>query len=126
MQLLVLKETLAICRLEAASPTPRWVAGDGFQSVTATREELSVICDQARVPPDVVRDAGWRALQLVGPFDLSAVGVLLPIVEVLAAAGISMLPVATFDTDYVLVKQHQLSLARRALGAAGHDLRDDR
>ncbi len=126
VRLVVLKEMLAVCRLAAGSAVPHWAFGDGFRSVTATADELSVICEQTRVPRGVRSDRDWRALQLVGPFDFSAVGVLLPVAEVLAAERISMLPVATFDTDYVLVKDNGLARARRALEAAGHEVRDGR
>ena len=124
MQLLVLQERLAVCRLPAGSALPGWVSGDGFRSVTATVEELSIICSEARVPTGVRREPGWRALKLAGPFEFDAVGVLLPIAARLAQAGISILPVATFDTDYVLVKEARLAEARAALAADGHELRD--
>ena len=126
MQLLVLQERLAVCRLPAGSAVPGWVGGDGFRSVTATAEELSIICCEGRVPAGVRRDPGWRALRLAGPFEFDAVGVLLPIAERLAKAGVSMLPIATFDTDYVLVKERRLADARAALAADGHELRDAR
>lgn len=120
MTLTVLPVTLAICRLEARAASPAWVLGPGFSSVTRTADELSVICDEARVPDGVRHDRGWRALKLEGPFPLDAVGVLAPLAEILARSGVSIVPIATFDTDYVLVKAEQLALARERLTAAGH------
>ena len=38
----------------------------------------------------------------------------------LAAAGVSIFAVSTYDTDYVLVKQDALDRAVAALAAAGH------
>jgi hypothetical protein len=50
--------------------------------------------------------------------------VLVAIAEPLAKAGVSIMPIATFDTDYVLVREEQLLLATRALVEAGHRVFD--
>ena len=47
---------------------------------------------------------------------------MLSVAEPLAAAGVSMIPVATYDTDYVLVPGAQLDAAVGALKEAGHTL----
>ena len=129
----VLSEPLSICRLPASAALPEWAASAApFCSVTRTRDELSIICATARVPSDdssaahapalAARDDGWRALKLIGPFAFTAVGVLLRVAAPLAAAGVSMLPVATFETDYVLVPEACLTTALAALRAAGHSI----
>jgi hypothetical protein len=76
------------------------------------------------VPPGVRASRGWRLIQLVGPFDLAAVGILASIVEPLARAGISCVAAGTFDTDYLLVKADHLDAARRVLAAGGHEFKD--
>ena len=123
----VLPEPLSVCRLAADAALPEWATAAGsFCSVTRTADELSVICATARVPSGAsasalaAREDGWRALKLVGPFAFTEVGVLLRVAAPLAAAGISILPVATFDTDYVLVREAQLTTALAALQATGH------
>ena len=68
----------------------------------------------------VAREDGLRALRLVGPFAFTGVGVLLRVAAPLADAGVGILPVATFDTDYVLVPEARLPDALAALRAAGH------
>jgi hypothetical protein len=122
----VLPEPLSICRLAADAALPEWAVGAGsFSSITRTADELSVICATAHVPSHaspITREDGWRALKLVGPFALTEVGVLLQIAAPLAAAGISMLPVATFDTDYVLVPEARLANALAELRQAGHSV----
>ena len=120
----ILPETLAICRLPAGAGIPHWADGRSFVSCTRTADELSVICAQAAVPAGVQASPGWRALKLVGPFDLSLVGVLLGVVQPLAGAGIAILPIGTFDTDYVLVPEPRLRAAVQALVDAGHRLVD--
>jgi uncharacterized protein len=51
------------------------------------------------------------------------VGILLSIAEPLARAGLSIFAISTYDTDYVLVKAHDLPAAVKVLRAAGHDVR---
>ena len=120
MKLTVLRPRLAVCRLAPDAALPGWARGTGLWSVTRTADELSVICDEQRVPEDVQSEDGWRAIRLEGPFELSEVGVLLPVVATLADAGVSLLPLGTYDTDYVLVKEQRLEHATQQLEAAGH------
>jgi hypothetical protein len=51
------------------------------------------------------------------------VGVLAAIADPLADAGLSIFAISTFDTDYVLVKAHDLQAAIGTLGRAGHQVR---
>lgn len=47
-------------------------------------------------------------------------GILSALTAPLAHAGISLFAIATYDTDYVLVKEETLQAAINALTAAGH------
>jgi hypothetical protein len=118
--LTLLPEPLAICRLAPDAPIPAWVVPRAFFSVTRTGDELSVVCASDDVPSDAVAERGWRALKLIGPFDLKLVGILVGVAAPLAAAGVSVFPIATYDTDYLLVQQDRLATALDALLAAGH------
>jgi uncharacterized protein len=51
---------------------------------------------------------------------LSEVGVLASLVAPLAAAGVSVFTISTFDTDYLLVQSIQLLEALTTLRNAGH------
>jgi hypothetical protein len=113
----------AVCRLAPDAAVPAWAGGPGFSSITRTADELSVICPAARVPAVVQCERGWRLLQLAGPFDFDAVGILHSVLTPLASAGVSSLAVATFDTDHLLLKAGQLDPAVAALRAAGHTVR---
>jgi hypothetical protein len=130
LTLAVLAEPLSVCRLGADAELPDWATRAGsFCSITRTADELSVICATALIPGPhaageesaiVAREDGWRAIKLVGPFALTEVGVLLRIAAPLAVAGISILAVGTFDTDYVLVKATSLATAVAQLRTSGH------
>jgi hypothetical protein len=112
--------TFAVCRLGPDVPWPDWVAGGPFSSVTRTAGEVSVVCDQAAVPPGVRSEAGWRCLRVAGTLAFSAVGILAGLVDPLAAAGVSVFVVSTFDTDYVLVQNVDLERLILALRQHGH------
>ena len=113
----------AIARLSPDAPVPPWaLAAEGFVSITRTADELSVVCPESVVPQGVQVEPGWAVLKLLGPFPFDQVGVLASVASPLAAAGISLFALSTFDTDYVLVKESRLPSAREALVAAGHEL----
>jgi hypothetical protein len=116
----VLAGRLAISRLPSDAPMPAWAISGPLVSFTRTAEELSVICAEADVPDGMPHDSGWRCLKLVGPFPLDMVGVLASVVGPLAEIGISVFVLATYDTDYLLVKEAQLEQAIAGLERCGH------
>ena len=120
LDLTVLPDDLAVCRLPAGAEAPAWLDGEVFASVTRTPEETSVVCRAGVVPQDVRVEAGWRALRVAGPLDFALTGVLLSLLEPLAAAGVPVFALSTFDTDYLLVREAALDDAVAALAGAGH------
>jgi uncharacterized protein len=113
---------LAICRLPAEEPIPAWVEGEArtFVSVTRTRNELSIVVAQDAVPQGVRAEPDWRALSVRGPLDLSLTGVLASLAAPLADASVPIFPIATFDTDWLLIPDARLDDAITALERAGH------
>lgn len=116
----ILPGEYAIARLPAGAPVPEWSHHGDFVTISRTKEELSIVCASRPVPTGTRAERGWRVLALRGPFPLNAVGVLSSFAAPLAEAGVSILVVGTYDTDYVLVHGHQLDTAVAALVAAGH------
>ena len=112
----------AVCRLDARAAIPAWAVIGAFTSVTRTPDELSVICAAAAVPGGVTVERDWRVLRVAGPLDFELTGVAAALTTPLAAAGVSVLPVATYDTDYLLVRESALADALAALAAAGHNV----
>ncbi len=120
LRLRELETQFAVVRLAAADAWPTWALASPFCSLTRTDRELSVVVDAAAVPaglPHVQR--GWRAIGICGalPFDL--VGVLKRLLDPLAAAGIAIFSISTYDTDWLLIHEERLAAARVALRAAG-------
>ncbi len=95
----------SIVRLGPVEPLPSWVDCGIFCSITRTPEELSLLVETAAVPHGLEVENGWRGLKLEGPFPFDVVGILAGILTPLAKAGISILAVSTYDTDYVFVKE---------------------
>jgi hypothetical protein len=111
--------SFAVCRLPAGSPLPAWFRPGGFSSVSWTDDELSITCDESQVPAEVRCERDWRCLVLQGPFAFDLTGVLLQVLQPLAAANIGIFAVSTFDTDYVLVKGPSFEQAKQALRESG-------
>ena len=105
----------SIVRLGPAEPVPGWVQCGVFCSITRTPEELSLLVESAAVPTGQEMESDWKGLKLEGPFPFDAIGILAGVLTPLAAAGISILAVSTFDTDYVFVKVDRLTDALRVL-----------
>ena len=76
-----------------------------------------MVCEEAYAAGKV--ESGWRMLEVEGPLPFEMTGVLSSIAAPLAAAGVSIFVVSTFDTDYVLVKEAALAAGLDALQAAG-------
>ena len=120
LELTALPWELAVCRLPAEADAPEWCADGPFSALVRTPDETSLVCRADRVPTGVRAERGWRALRVSGPLDFALTGVLLSLLAPLAAAGVAVFAVSTFDTDYVLVKEAVLADAIAALEATGH------
>ncbi len=116
----VARGDLAVCRLPKEAAVPELPAGAAFASVTRTARELSVVVPEPAAPPGATVERGFRAMTVEGPLPFDAVGVLASVATPLADAGISLLAIGTFDTDWVLVRGDDLARAVDALRAAGH------
>lgn len=116
----VLEGIFGVSRLEPEAPIPAWAEGEGLVSITRSQDELSIVCLEGRVPRAVSCERGWSCLQVVGPFTFETIGVLASLAAPLAEAGVPILCLSTYDTDYLLVRAPDLPRAREALLAAGH------
>lgn len=113
-------ELYAICRLEPQAEVPQWASGKSFLTISRTKAELSIVCEEARVPAEVHAERGRRLMQVAGTLAFSLTGILAAIAVPLAEAHISIFGVSTYDTDYVLVKDTDMEHAISVLETAGH------
>ncbi len=119
----VIPVPLAVCWLPSDSEIPAWALDGAFFAVTHTEDELSIVCEESRVPPDVRTERSLRALKVEGPLDFSLTGLLARLSSCLADAGIPIFAVSTFETDYILVRESMLGAAVDALREAGNVIR---
>jgi len=115
----VLPGLLAVCRLSVGQGVPEFVLKLPFWSITRTDDEISIVVPETLAPPPWRQENGFRALKVRGPLDFGLTGVLARLSVALAAANVSIFAISTFDTDYVLVRESDLSRAVSALQAAG-------
>lgn len=114
-----------VAKLDPGAPVPPGLLSPGsagFVSVTRTTEELSVICLEGQAPAGAVVEAGWRLLTVRGPLAFTLTGIMAALANELAAAGISLVALSTFDTDHLLVKETDLPRAAATLRTAGHEI----
>lgn len=118
MELKPLSQSFSICKLKELSPAD--LEGE-FCFLGKTDEELSLVCPTDRAPEHTAaREDGWKAFRIQGILDFSLTGVLAGIASLLAAQGIGIFAVSTFQTDYILTKSEQFQKALEALAAAGY------
>jgi hypothetical protein len=122
VQLYALDDLYAVVRLEPDADIPSWARTGHFWSVTRSDSELSVVCQQEQVPSDASAERGWCAFEVAGPLDFSLTGIVASLVTPLADEDIPLFVVSTFETDYLLVREHDLHRSVAALTSAGHSV----
>lgn len=120
MVLIEYLEPFAVLRFPPTSKIPVWAKRGPFTSITRTPHELSVICQESQIPPEQAAERGWYLMGCQGPMEFSAVGIMAELAGTLAGADLSILTVATYDTDYLLTRNPKR--AQAALRKAGHEV----
>jgi hypothetical protein len=119
----LLPALMAVARLGPDEGVPHWcVQSEPILSLMRTPDELSVVCEERLVPSEIRAERGFRALRLAGPIDFAATGVLAETLSPLAVASVSVFALATYDTDYVLVRAVDLARASAAWRDAGFEI----
>ena len=120
MRIQFLEGDFSVCQVRDAS---RVNMASAFFSLTKTPDELSLVCPTEDVPAGAAKaDHGWRAFRGAGQLDFSLVGILAGLANALAAKGISVFAVSSYDTDYILVREAKEAEARNALAEAGYEV----
>jgi hypothetical protein len=120
MNLTVLENRVGVVRLNNSDSIPSWATQGNFWSITRTEDELSVVTDEHVIPKDLKAELDWRLIKVIGPLDFSMVGVLSSLAEPLAKKSISIFVISTFDTDYLMVQDKNLTAAIETLKTVGH------
>jgi hypothetical protein len=116
LTLSVLPEKLGICHFDKNSPIPSWATeGSSYFTITKTKDELSVVCPQEKIPGGVLAEKDWRAFKVEGPLGFTLTGIVSVLSSPLAQAEISIFYISTYETDYILVKEENLEKAKKVL-----------
>ncbi len=111
---------LSVCRLRDVGGID---VSSEFFFLARTPDEVSLVCLTEDVPIEAEKaEHGWGMFRVEGELDFALIGVLSRLTAVLADKGISVFAASTFNTDYILVKKHQLDLARASLAEAGYEV----
>ncbi|MQA61411.1 MAG: ACT domain-containing protein [Actinophytocola sp.] len=123
----------SVARLDPAEGVPAELfahASGALVSVTRTDSEVSVICpthvwrafSSAGTESSGRAEEGWRLLSVRGPLEFTLTGIIAALSSELAAAGVALFSLSTYDTDHLLVKATDLARAVDALELSGHDV----
>ncbi len=119
LRLSIVPGQLAVCRLPPHALLPAWATAGTLWCVARSEDELSIVCEESRVPDAVESQGGFRALKVEGPLDFALTGVLAGLTQPLAGAGISVFVFSTYETDYLLVRTAMLDRTIESLAGAG-------
>ena len=118
MNLQVLPQAFTVCQISEPDEVD---FTRPFVFLSQTDEELSLVCETDHVPQTTItREDGWRAFRVCGVLEFSMVGVLARLSSLLAASGISIFAISTYNTDYLLTKTEAFERALKVLSAAGY------
>lgn len=113
-----------VARLDPGADVPAELlqARAGLVSLTRTKRELSVVCPAELWRDEGEHEDGWRLLSVRGPLEFTLTGIIAALSSELAAAGVGLFSLSTFETDHLLVKDSDLARAIDALEVSGHDV----
>ena len=108
--------------LGADAPLPVEVLRSRYCWTARAEDEVAIVCDSRLPVKGLKTSAPWSCLKVLGPLALDQAGILAALTAALAGAGVAVLVLSTYDTDYLLVRSENLYRAIQALRAAGHSV----
>jgi uncharacterized protein len=122
LSLTIFRGTFAIHQMAANAPVPEYVFKSHFYAIFRTHEELSLLLpDHIKLKSERV-ERGWSCIKVDGELDFNLVGILANLAAVFAGAQIPIFALSSFSTDYILIKQENVTLAKAALVSAGYQI----
>lgn len=113
MKLTLLEPSFSVIQVKNIDPSMLKIVSLFFAQ---TSEELSLVLPTTNVPSEAInREDGWKAIKIIGVLDFSMIGIIARISSLLAEESISIFALSTFNTDYILIKEHQVEQARTVL-----------
>lgn len=119
LSMILLPGEYSLCRLSSKEHIPSWAFSSAFYTISKSADELSIIAESKFIPSGIKTETGWRILKIEQTLDLTLTGITAKFSTALAEAGVNLCVIATYDTDYIMVKQEKLAIAIAALQKAG-------
>lgn len=116
----VLKGEFTIYRFNASEKIPEEVSASKFYWIGKTDEELSIVCESNLLSNKEDSVSNWSIIKIAAKLDFSVVGVLAEISNALKKAGISIIALSTYNTDYIMLKTDKMNDAKISLEKAGY------
>ena len=120
LKLKILNDEYAMHQLPPDGKIPEDVFKADFYSITRTDDELSIIAEARISIKSNKVETDYSCMKLIGEFEVLTTGIWASITTILADAGISVLAVTTYNTDYFLVKTAHLDKAVAAFKKNGY------
>lgn len=113
MDLKMIEEKFAICQVQNFN-------GIDFErdyTFTAkTKDEYSIICLEKYVPEKCIKvEYGWNCFRIAEDAAFEKYGMIAFLADIIAKQQTGILVVATFDTDYILIKEEKIESVKAAL-----------
>ncbi|MEP5730405.1 MAG: ACT domain-containing protein [Sulfitobacter sp.] len=124
MKLRKIDGSYAVAQLSADDDVPVWLNGPGLTAMVRTDDELTIVCDETRVPQDINAQRGWACFRSIGPFAFDEAGVVASLVAPISAQGIGVFVLCTFDGEHILCPSEHFAVVQDILVTQGHDFVD--
>ena len=117
-------EPISVIKLDPDGPIPSIPHSSDLWTVARTRDELSLVCATKSAPLAGVlsHENGWCAFRVAGTMEFTLTGIVARISDPIARAELGIFVVSTFDTDYILIKDHDARAAIEAWRGHGIDV----
>src|SRR5262245_45886128 len=108
----------ALARYPEDAVIPPWALDSHvLMCVTRTKDELSILAPDDRIPFNVKCERGFVALRIKERLDFNLFGIVSRLSTALAEAQVPILVVSTYDTDVILFRRDKKEAAIKALSA---------
>lgn len=113
MDLQIINRKFSVCKVNEVSAD---LLVHDFTFISKTDNELSVICETNHVPNiNITAEHGWTCFRIAEDASFEKYGMIAFLSKIIADEKTCILVVATYDTDYIFLKEEKLSDVKRAL-----------
>ena len=117
MDLKMIGKKFVICQLENFDEVD---FNQDYTFTAKTKEEYSVICPEEMAPKKCIQiEHGWNCFRIAEDAAFAKYGMIVFLADVVAKQKTGILVVATYDTDYILIKEEKMEQVKEALVKEG-------